>query len=107
MSEYRVCSTTDVAAGSVQGFDLHIADDQELSVAIIQSDQGNWFATHNQCTHGRVKLSDGWVEDQTIECSRHGAVFDLQSGDVISLPATRKLTTYPVRIDGDNVYITV
>ncbi|QRV01435.1 non-heme iron oxygenase ferredoxin subunit [Arcanobacterium phocisimile] len=107
MAEYRVCSTTDVAAGSVVGFELHLAEDQKLAVAIIQSEKGNWFATHNQCTHGRVKLSDGWLEEETIECSRHGAVFDLASGDVMSLPATQKLTTYPVRVDGDNVYITV
>jgi len=36
---------------------------------------------------------------------RHGAVFDLKSGKALTLPATRELTSYPVHLEGDDVFI--
>ncbi|QJC21839.1 Rieske (2Fe-2S) protein [Arcanobacterium buesumense] len=107
MPEHRVCTIADVAPGTVQGFEVITENSTPLPVAVIHSQQGNWFAVHNQCTHGRVKLSDGWVEDESIECSQHGAAFDLATGEVMTLPASQPVTIYPVRVDGENVYITV
>ncbi|SDU80773.1 3-phenylpropionate/trans-cinnamate dioxygenase ferredoxin subunit [Arcanobacterium phocae] len=107
MSDHRVCAVSDVAPGSVAGFEIVIDDVETIPIAVIHAESGSWFATHDRCTHGRVKLSEGWVEDETIECSRHGAAFDLASGQVLTPPASAPITTYPVRVDGDDVYITV
>jgi 3-phenylpropionate/trans-cinnamate dioxygenase ferredoxin subunit len=50
-------------------------------------------------------LSEGDVEDGTIECWLHGSKFDLATGRPICLPATRPVPVYPVKIDGDDVLV--
>jgi len=47
------------------------------------------------------------VEDQTIECWLHGAQFDLLTGRPTSLPAIKPVSVYPVKIDGDDVFVAV
>jgi len=42
------------------------------------------FAVHDECTHESVPLSEGDVEDGTIECWRHGSRFDLRTGAVLN-----------------------
>lgn len=107
MPDIRVCATSQVEPGNVEGFELSTPDGSPLSVAVIHTESGRWFASQNRCSHGRFKLSEGWVEDDTIECTRHGAAFDLATGNVITPPATQPITTYPVTLDGTDVYITI
>jgi 3-phenylpropionate/trans-cinnamate dioxygenase ferredoxin subunit len=38
-------------------------------------------------------------------CPRHGAFFDVTTGKALTLPAITPLPTYPVRIDGDDVFV--
>lgn len=63
------------------------------------------FGLSHLCTHEIASLETGFVEDGAIECPRHGARFDLRSGAALSLPATRGLTRYPVRIDEGQVLL--
>ncbi|MCA1668866.1 MAG: non-heme iron oxygenase ferredoxin subunit [Thermomicrobia bacterium] len=67
---------------------------------------GDYFAIEDVCTHDGNELSDGLIEDHTIECSRHGAVFDFCTGRG-TFPAVMPVATYPVRIEGDVVQIAV
>ena len=55
-------------------------------------------AVHDVCTHAFESLSGGWVEGDTIECPRHGATFSLETGEVLSPPATRPLPTFRVEV---------
>jgi len=89
-----------------QGETRH-ADLDDLPVCLVRVDDGSFFAVHDVCSHEETPLSDGWVYDCKIECSLHGAVFDLQTGDAVSLPATEPIPTYPVRRDGDDLVVTV
>lgn len=65
------------------------------------------FAVHDECTHESVPLSEGDVEDHTIECWRHGSRFDLRSGAVLNLPAVVPVATYPARIVGAVVQVEI
>lgn len=65
----------------------------------------NVFAIHDECTHEAVPLSEGDVEDGTIECWRHGSRFDLRTGAVLNPPAVKPVATYPTRVDGDQVQV--
>ena len=58
------------------------------------------YAIGDTCSHAEVSLSEGWVEsdDCTIECVAHGAVFDLESGEPLSLPATRAVPVYEASV---------
>lgn len=63
------------------------------------------FAVHDECTHESVPLSEGDVEDHTIECWRHGSRFDLRTGAVLNLPAVVPVATYPVRVADGQVQV--
>jgi nitrite reductase/ring-hydroxylating ferredoxin subunit len=62
---------------------------------------GEVFAINDICSHANVSLSEGEVEECTIECWLHGSAFDLRSGKPTSLPATRPVPVYPVQIEGE------
>ena len=63
------------------------------------------FATDDVCTHAYALLSDGFLEDGCIECPLHQARFDIRTGKALCEPATEDLKTYPVRVDGDTIYV--
>ena len=55
------------------------------------------YALGDRCSHAEASLSEGDVFDGEIECPRHGATFDLATGEAKTLPATRPVPTYGVR----------
>ena len=61
----------------------------------------------DECTHAEVPLSEGDVENGTVECWMHGSRFDLRTGAPTGLPATEPVQVFPVRVDGDDVYVAV
>jgi 3-phenylpropionate/trans-cinnamate dioxygenase ferredoxin subunit len=68
---------------------------------------GEVFALDDGCSHDEASLSEGEVFDGTVECPRHGAAFDLRTGEAQSLPATRGVAAYRVEVEGDEVYVWV
>ena len=70
---------------------------REIAVVRIGDDV---YAIGDTCSHAEVSLSEGWVEpdDCAIECVAHGAMFDLETGEPLSLPATRAVPTYEVSV---------
>ena len=82
-------------------FSVEVGD--EL-VALV-SHEGELFAIRDQCSHGRVMLSLGEVDDCTIECFAHGSRFDLRTGEALDLPATQPVPVYPVKVEGDDVLV--
>ncbi|MFD8595783.1 non-heme iron oxygenase ferredoxin subunit [Kitasatospora sp. NPDC004615] len=77
-----------------------------VPVAIVRTDEGV-FAINDICSHANVSLSEGEVEDCMIECWLHGSSFDLRTGKPSGLPATRPVAVYPVKIEGDDVLVSV
>jgi len=77
-----------------------------VPVAVVRSD-GDIYAIHDTCSHAEVSLSEGEVDGQTIECWLHGSRFDLVTGRPTGLPATKPVPVYPVKIDGDDIYVAV
>lgn len=59
---------------------------------------GALFATDSVCTHAYALLSDGWLDDDVVECPLHGGQFSVRTGKALSDPAEQDLRTYPVRI---------
>jgi 3-phenylpropionate/trans-cinnamate dioxygenase ferredoxin subunit len=71
----------------------------------IARSQGEVFAISDICSHADVSLSEGDVEDGTVECWLHGSRFDLRTGQPTGLPATKPVATYPVTVEGDDVLV--
>ena len=68
---------------------------------------GETHAISDICSHGAVSLSDGEVEDCTIECWLHGSRFHLRTGKPTGPPAVRPVPVYPVTVDGERVLVDV
>jgi len=67
------------------------------------------YTLGDTCSHDDVSLSEGFVEadDRSLECSRHGARFDLTTGGALTLPATRPVPTSVVEVIDGRVVLTV
>ena len=59
---------------------------------------GNLFALGDVCSHDDGPLGDGEIEGMDIICPRHGARFDIRTGEALLLPAAVDIPAYPVRI---------
>ena len=68
---------------------------------------GKAHATNGHCPHENQCLDSGFVENGTVECALHYAVFEIATGTLISGPTTGPLPIYPARIDGDDVFVYV
>jgi len=97
----KVCALSALAEDSA----IHV-DIGNTPVCVVRS-QGEVMALLDECSHAEVSLSDGDVENGTVECWLHGSRFDLRTGKPTGLPATEAVPIYPVRIDGDDVYVAV
>jgi len=98
----RVCSVDELPkVGAVQ------AVVEGKKVAIVRDSAGGIHAIDDTCSHANVSLSEGDVEDGEIECWLHGSRFDLRSGKPTGLPAITPIAVYPVKLDGDDVFVSV
>ena len=97
----RVTSIDDVPLGSFKPFE--VGYDQIL---IVHTDDG-FFAIANECTHDSGTISNGRLFRNQVICPRHGARFDVRTGEVLSPPAIVPLDTYEVRIDGSDLYVMI
>ena len=75
-----------------------------LPICVARSG-GEVFALSDICSHADVSLAEGDVEDGGVECWLHGSRFDLRTGAPTGLPATKPVATYPVTVEGDDVFI--
>jgi 3-phenylpropionate/trans-cinnamate dioxygenase ferredoxin subunit len=66
---------------------------------------GTFYAIEDLCTHDGGELDQGELEECRIMCPRHGAYFDVQTGAALTLPAILPLRTFPVRIEGDDIFV--
>jgi len=95
----RACALSEVPPEGVIGVQL-----EGEPVAVARAD-GNVYALRDVCTHADVPLSEGEIYEQTIECWLHGSCFDLRTGKPTGYPATEPVPVYPVKIEGDDVYV--
>lgn len=74
------------------------------SIALYQVED-QVFATDNICTHGNARLCDGFLEGHEIECPLHQGKFDIRNGKAMCAPLTEDIKTYPVKIEGNRVFV--
>src|SRR3989338_5842375 len=66
-----------------------------------------FYAIDDTCTHDDGPLADGWLDGTAIECPRHGARFDVRTGKVLCLPAAVPIKSYLVKVEGDDVKVSI
>lgn len=100
MSGERVCALedleTDVALRVVVA---------GTPVAVVKDSTGAVYAIGDTCTHGDISLSEGFVEDDTLECWAHGSKFSLLNGRPLTLPAYQPVPVFRVSVEGGDVLV--
>ena len=76
-------------------------------IALVRTTDGRLFAVDDSCSHEEASLSEGFVEEAVIECPRHGATFDLETGKALSLPAINAIGTYEVRVENGEILVNI
>lgn len=99
MNWIRIASASDLQDDEVLGLTVGGA-----RIALYRS-QGEFYATDNRCTHAEALMSEGYLEDGCIECPLHQARFDIRTGAAMCAPATEPLRTYPVKREGDEIFV--
>jgi 3-phenylpropionate/trans-cinnamate dioxygenase ferredoxin component len=101
MTEWvRACAADDVDEEDVIRFD-HAG----RTFAIYRSPDDRFYATDGLCTHEKVHLADGLVMDDIIECPKHNGRFSYKTGEAKGAPVCVNLATYPVKVEGGDVFI--
>ena len=76
-----------------------------VPIAVVKDSAGDVHAIGDTCTHGEISLSEGFVEDETLECWAHGSQFSLLTGKPLNLPAYEPVPVFAVEIVDGDVYI--
>jgi 3-phenylpropionate/trans-cinnamate dioxygenase ferredoxin component len=102
LARYRVASVQDVPDESLKRVEAG-----HTPVCLAHAEDGNFYALNDICTHEEFNLSEGELWGMDVECPQHGSRFNLVTGKVTGLPAVIPAKTYPVSVEGDEVYIEV
>ena len=97
----RLCELSEIEPDSARRIDV-----DDLRVALVRIGE-DFYAIGDECSHADFSLSEGELEpdDCTLECPKHGALFDVRTGEPESLPAVRPVPVYSVVVEGDVVYL--
>jgi 3-phenylpropionate/trans-cinnamate dioxygenase ferredoxin subunit len=101
MAAHLVAKTSEIAEDEAKKV---IIGDQHVAVFNLG---GKFYATDDICTHAYASLSEGYIEDGYVECPLHAGRFDIKTGKAQGVPVTEDIKTFPVKVDGDNVYVEI
>lgn len=77
-------------------------DDARIALFIVD---GQVYAIDDRCPHAGASLAAGELCDGEVICTRHGAMFDVRSGEVVGPPADQDVATWPVRVTDGRIEI--
>ncbi len=70
----------------------------EASPVVVFNIAGEFFCIADVCSHDDGPVGEGLLDGYNITCPRHGAQFDVRTGEVVQMPAVVDIPAYPVRI---------
>ena len=98
-----ICPLSDLPPGAMRVVEL-----EDVELAVVNCD-GEIFAIEDRCSHDDGPLAEGTLDAAacTLECPRHGSLFDLRTGKPKTLPAYEPVETFPVLVEGQTVKVEV
>ena len=97
----ELCSTDAVAPGTALKVEV-----EDLTLAVFNVG-GQFYVTDDLCTHGPGSLSEGYIEDDVVECNFHNGQFNIRTGAVVGPPCMVPIKTYPTLVVDGKVTIDV
>ena len=98
-----VCPAAELPAGAMRIIE---ADGRKIGVFNCA---GALYAIEDRCSHDDGPLAEGEFDADacTVECPRHGSLFDLTTGRPRTLPAYQPVETFEVTIEDDMVKVEI
>ncbi len=102
MARFRVASV-----GELPDETMKRVEAGRVPICLAHAEDGGFYALNDICTHEEFYLSDGELWGIDVECPQHGSRFNLATGKVTGLPAVVAAKTYPVTVEGSEIYVEV
>jgi 3-phenylpropionate/trans-cinnamate dioxygenase ferredoxin component len=98
-----VCTVSELPPG-----ERKLVEWEDLEIGVFNCG-GEYFAIEDRCSHDHGPLAHGELDDErcTVECPRHGSLFDLRTGKPKTLPAYAPVDIFPVHVDDDTIRLEV
>ena len=100
-NEHKVGSVSDLSPGQMKNVEVG-----ETSL-LISNVEGEVYAVSGKCTHYGAPLSDGALSGTQVICPWHHACFDVTTGDHLEPPGLNALQHFEVRVEGDDIFVTL
>jgi 3-phenylpropionate/trans-cinnamate dioxygenase ferredoxin subunit len=98
-----ICPVSELPPGATR-----VVEVEDFEIGVVNCG-GELLAIEDRCTHDNGILFEGLIDMEkcTVECPRHGSLFDLRTGRPLNLPAYVPVDTFPVSVDGDMIRVEV
>ena len=95
-----VCKLADLPVG-----EMRLVEADGRKIGVFHCGNGEVRAIEDRCSHDDGPLAEGEFDPAacTVECPRHGSLFDISTGKPKTLPAYRPVETFEVRVEDDEV----
>lgn len=98
----KACRESEISEGKTKAV---IIKDKPL---ILARHDGQIYALEGICSHdGGEFKADEHITDCQIECPRHGARFNVKTGEATRMPAVVGIGSYDVKVENGDVYVGV
>ena len=99
MARVKIATLTDLSEETMTKVEV------EGKTIVIGLADGEPFAMEGRCSHMGHDLSKGTKSGPVVRCKMHGAEFEVRTGDVLRNMQAKKLKTYPVTVEGEELFI--
>ncbi len=90
--------------GEVLEGQVKVVEAKGQRLALSHTPDG-YYAVQDLCTHDDGPLGEGALFGEEIECPRHGARFNVKTGQAVTLPAVIPVKTFPVKVENNSIFV--
>jgi len=102
-TQIPVCPLAELPPGA-----MHLIEHEGTKIGVFNCD-GTLYAIEDRCSHDDGPLAEGEFDRDacTVECPRHGSLFDLTTGRPKTLPAYAPVRTFATAVVDDTIVLEV
>jgi len=100
MDTLTVCRLEELPEG-----EMRLVEVDGCKIGVFRCGNGDLYAIEDRCSHDDGPLAEGEFDADacTVECPRHGSLFDLRTGRPKTLPAFQPVEIFDARVEGGEV----
>lgn len=102
--EVLVGAVSDIAIGSAIVVDGDV-NGTGADIAVFHTDDDEFYAINDECTHEEASLAEGYLEGTEIECPLHAGTMCVQTGKATGLPIITDTVAHAVQVRDGQVWL--